>query len=68
MEFYNYGSTYDFSQATNGKVVTTIEDHKDNSYDKYHIYDGSCVHKLNLSAKSYDTLIGPKGQDFLFGG
>lgn len=68
MRFTNNGATYEFTQATNGKVVTTIEDHSDNSYDLYHIYNGDCVHKLNFSAKSYDTLIGPKGQDFLFGG
>ncbi len=68
MQFTNNGATYDFTQATNGRVVTTIEDHSDNSYDKYHIYDGNNVHKLNIASKSYDTLIGPNGQDFLFGG
>lgn len=68
MRFTNNGATYDFAQATNGKTVTTLEDHSDNSYDKYHIYDGSCVHKLDLSAKKYDTLVGPKGQEFIFGG
>lgn len=68
MEFNNNGTICDFTQATNGKVVTTIEDHANNTYDKYHIYDKNCVHKLDFVTKTYNTLIGPKGQDFLFEG
>lgn len=68
MSFTNNGATYGFTQATNGRVVTTIEDHEDNSLDKYHIFNGDCIHKLDFSDRSYDTLITTDGQQFLFGG
>lgn len=68
MDFTNNGSNCTFTQATNGRVVTTIEDFANDTYDKYHIYDKSCVHKLDLTTKVYNTLIGPHGQDFLFSG
>ena len=68
MEFTNYGTTYTMTQATNGKAVTTIEDHEDNTLDQYQIYDNKSVHKLNLQRKSYDTVLGSNGQGFLFEG
>lgn len=69
MNFTNNGVNYVFTQATDGTVVTTIEDHADNTLDKYHIYDGNNLHKLNLNQKTYDTVIGNvKAQGFLFEG
>lgn len=68
MEFTNNGATYGFTQATNGNVVTTIEDYDNDSLDTYEIYDGKCVHKLNISGSSYNTAIGLEGQTFLFAG
>lgn len=68
MNFTNHGETYEFTQATNGKAVTTIEDHEDNSLDKYQIYQGNAVHKLYPARNSYDTWLGGEGQGFLFDG
>ena len=68
MNFTNNGSEYAFTQATNGKTVTTIENHSDNSRDKYEIYDKNCIHKLYLASSRYDTVIGKAGQGFLFEG
>ncbi len=68
MEFTNNGSTYDFTQATDGKVVTTIEDHSNDSLDKYQLYDKKCIHKLYVNRSYYDTVVGAPGQAFLFEG
>lgn len=68
MSFTAYGETYDFTQATDGYSVATIEDHENDSYDKYHVFTGNAVHKLNFGNKTYDTVITQEGQGFLFGG
>ena len=68
MSFTNNGETYEFTQATDGKAVTTIEDHKDDSLDKYQIYQGNTIHKLYPARKVYDTWVGGDGQGFLFDG
>ena len=64
--------TYRFTQATNGKNVTTILDYEDNSKDSYEIVikgeNQAVVHNLNLAEKKYDTTMTDKYQDFLFGG
>lgn len=67
MTLTNNGYTYRFEQATDGARVTTIEDHGDNGLDKYSIYDGSCIHELNVDEKYYDTVVNLPGQEFLFG-
>ena len=69
MNFTNNGATYQFTQATNGIVVTTIEDHKDNSKDGYYIFDGNALHILDTANKRYNTIVGNvKAQGFLFEG
>lgn len=68
MRLTTNGYSYDFKQATNSVIVTTIEDHSDNSRDKYQLYDGSVIHELNVGEKYYDTVINLKGQAFLFEG
>ncbi len=66
MTFTNNGETYVFTQATNGKTVTTIEDRDGTANDTYNIVDGNAVHALDLKSKEYDTIINGKGQSFLF--
>ena len=68
ISFTNNGSTYTFTQATDGYSVATIEDHENDSLDKYHVFTGNAVHKLNFSNSTYDTLITQDGQGFLFEG
>lgn len=66
------GSTYTYSQATDGVTVTTIVDRSGTANDIYEIFyngnDMKYVHKLNNSAKRYDTVITNQGHDFLFAG
>lgn len=67
MSFTNNGETYDFAQATDGKTVTTIETHKDHSRDRYDIYNGDLqIHQLHIGNRSYDTIVGAIGQEFIF--
>lgn len=69
MNFTNNGVDYVFTQATDGAVVTTIEDYANDSLDKYQVYDGQSLHIINVSSKTYDTVIGNvKAQGFLFEG
>lgn len=68
MNFTNGGTTYTFTQATDGLSVATIEDHENDANDKYQVFTGNLVHKLNFQAKTYDTLITTNGQGFLFEG
>ncbi len=68
MNLTTNGYSYDFKQATNWTNVTTIEDHSDNSRDKYEIYDGSVIHEVNIAEEYYDTVINVRGQEFLFDG
>ncbi len=60
------GETYSVTQATNGVVTTTIEDHDKNSQDKYHLYDGKYIQSLNFSKKCYDTIATKNGIPFRF--
>ncbi len=66
------GTMYSYSQATDGVNVTTIVDKTGTANDSYEIFhngnDRKYVHKLNTSAKKYDTLITNRGQTFLFEG
>lgn len=66
------GSTYTYTQATDGVTVTTIVDRNGSNNDTYEIFyngnDMKYVHKLNNAAKRYDTVITEKGQTFLFDG
>ncbi len=66
MSFTNNGETYVFTQATNGKNVTTIEDHDGTERDTYQLLEGNRLHILNVSRKTYDTIVNGKGQNFLF--
>ena len=66
------GSTYSYSQATDGVNVTTIVDKAGTANDSYEIFhngnDMKYIHELNISAKKYDTVITDRGQSFLFEG
>ncbi len=68
MELTMNGETYGFVQATNGKMVTTIEDRDGTSDDLYTMFDGSQQHYLEIDDKYYDTTVTQNGQGFLFEG
>ena len=72
MEITSNGETYLFTQATNGKSITSILDYENDSDDRYEIIefkDGLAnVHTLDLSEKKYDTAITKNYQTFLFDG
>ncbi len=59
-------SNYGYTQATNGASVTTIEDFKVDSYDKYVITQGDLMHYLDMEEKKYDTKQTPYAVEFLF--
>ncbi len=63
---------YTITQATDGINTTTIIDHTNNKYDCYDIFhdgtDRKYIHKLNISAKRYDTVLTSNGQRFMFEG
>ena len=63
---------YTMIQATDGVNTTTIIDHTNNNYDCYDIFhngsDRKYIHKLNISAKRYDTYLTSNGQHFMFEG
>jgi len=60
------GSTYSYTQATNGVTTTTIDD---DGYRIYYNMNGKrYVHEIKVSEKKYDTYINRKGSDFLFKG
>ncbi len=58
--------SYTVTQATNGSVTTTIEDHDKNSADKYQIYDGYKIQSLNFPKECYDTIVTKNGVNFRF--
>ncbi len=60
------GESYRVTQATNGSITTTIEDHDTNSLDKYHLYDGQYIQSLNFPNKCYDTIATKSGIAFRF--
>ncbi len=66
------GTRYSYSQATDGVTVTTIVDKDGTANDSYEIFyngnENKYYHKLNMSAKKYDTYISNRGQTFLFSG
>ena len=57
---------YKVTQATNGVVTTTIEDHDTNSKDKYQIFDGEKIQSLDFSKEFYNTTMTKNGVTFRF--
>lgn len=68
MVFTKNGETYGYLQAKSGDVVTTVEDHDDDSKDTYCIYDGKRIDYIEFDKKYYDSTVTKRGERFIFDG